>query len=110
MHEDLAVPVDQLRTQRTDLLRHQRAENLLGEGRAGGMILQGVGVEQLRAHAVAQHQTIGGSAVVVGGGEALIVHPARAAGGDDDGLGPGHHQLFGFHVHQDGTGSTAVFV
>ena len=39
MHEDLAVPVDQLGTERPYLFSDQSAEDLLGECGTGGMIL-----------------------------------------------------------------------
>ena len=66
--------VDQLCAQGAHLFRNQRAEDLLREGHAGGMVLQRVGIQQLCARTIAQHQAVRRCAVVVGGREALIVH------------------------------------
>ena len=77
VHKDLAVGVDQHCADGAHLFRDQRAVDLRGEGGAGGVVLERVGIQELRARAVAEHQTVGGRAVVVGGREALIVQTAR---------------------------------
>ena len=64
-----------------------------GKAAPGGMVLQRVRIQQLRARTVGQDQAVRRRAVVIGGGEALIVQPACAAGGDDDGLST-RHQIF----------------
>ena len=98
MHERLAVAVHQHSANGTHLLRHQSAEELRRVSHAGGMVLDGILVQQGRAHAVAKHQAVSGGAVVVGGGESLVVQPSRAAGGDDHHLGSGHQILSGLHI------------
>ena len=110
IHKGFAVGVDEHGAHAPHLLRHQRAENLGREGRAGGVILQRIRIQQPRARPVAQHQTVRRRAVVVGGGEALVVEPSRAAGGQDDRLGTGHLQLAGLHIHQHRARAPAVLV
>ena len=106
----LAILVDQHSAQGTDLLRDQRAEDLTGIGNAGGVILDGILIQQLCAGAVAQDQAVSSGAVVVGGGEILIVQPTCTAGGDDHGLGPGHQVVTGLHIQQDSAGHLALVV
>ena len=110
VHKDLAVRVHEHRADRAHLFRDQRAVDLRRVGRARGMILQRVGVEELRACPVAEDKAVGRRAVVVGGGEALIVQPPRAAGGEDDGLRLRDQQLLRLHVQKNRTGAMAVFV
>ena len=38
------------------------------------------------------------------------MEPSRAAGGDDDRLGPGHQNFLGLHIAEHGTGALAVLV
>ena len=110
MHEHLAVHINQLGAERTNLFRNQRAENLFRISRAGGVILERILVKQFGTDPISQYQTISRCAVVVGSREALIVQSARATGGDDDGFGARNKQLFCFHVHEHRAGNRALVV
>ena len=110
MHEGFSFGVDEHRAERTHLLRHERAENLGGIGNAGRVILDGVGIDELRADAVAEDQAVGRRAVVVRGREALVVQPSGTAGRDNHGLGPRHLVFAGIIIHQDGSCRPALFV
>ena len=110
MHEDIAVDVDELSSERAHLLGNERAENLLGVARTRGVVLESVRVEEARAYSVAEDKTVSRSAVVVGGREALIVQTTRTAGRDDDSLSACHEELLSLHIHEDSTSRPAVFV
>ena len=110
VHKHLAVRVHEHRADRAHLFRDQRAVDLRGISRARGMVLQRVGVQELRASAVAEDEAVGGRTVVVGGGEALIVEPSCAAGGENDGLRLRDQQLLRLHVQQDRARAMAVFI
>ena len=110
MHKYLAVDINKLCTEGSYLFGNKCAENLLGESGAGGVILEGVGIKQLCAHAVGKHKSVGSRAVMVGGGEALIMETSRAAGGDDDGLCLGNKDFLGFHIHKNSACGLALVV
>ena len=57
------------------------------------MELVSILMDQLHPNPICQHQTVAGSAIVVGGSEILIVQAAAIAGGDDGALGPLHQML-----------------
>ena len=108
--ELVAVDVAHLRAQAAHLLGHQQADDLLGIGGAGGVVLHGVDEGQRRADAVGHHQAVAGGAIVVGAGKAHVVQPAAAAGGDDRLPGADHRVLAGLQVQQHGAGGLALVV
>ena len=54
VHEGFALGVDEHGTHGTHLFRDQRAVDLQRIGRAGGMVLEGVGVKERHARAIAE--------------------------------------------------------
>ena len=110
VHECLALGVDEHRADGADFFGDERAVDLRGESRAGRMVLERVLIEELRARAVAEDESVGGRAVVVRGGEALIVEPARAAGRQNDDLRLRDHQLLRLHVQKNCAGAVAVLI
>ena len=110
VHEDLAVRVHKHCADRAHLFRDQRAVDLRRIGRARGMVLQRVGVQELRASAVAEHKAVGCCTVVVRGGEALIVEPSCAAGGKNDGFRLRNQQFLRLHVQKHRACAMAVFI
>ena len=74
------------------------------------MVLKCIRIQKLRARAVAENQTVGRRAVVVGGREALIMQASRTAGRKDDGLCPRDEQLLRLHVQEHRTRAVSVFV
>ena len=74
------------------------------------MVLERIGVQQLCTGTIAQNQAVGGSTVVVGRREALVMEPSRTAGGNDNRFGPGHQNFLGLHVAEHRTGALAVLI
>ncbi len=110
MNEDVAVLVDHLGAQRADLLRHQRAVNLIRIGDAGGMILQRVLIQQLCAGTVAEHQSVRRRSVMVGGRESLVMHAARAAGRQNHAFRADDEELQCLHVEQNRAGCISLVI
>ena len=110
MHKHLTVAVDELCTERTNLFGDERTEYLLRIGSAGGMILKRIGIKQLCADTVPEHQAVRRCAVMVGGREALVMHSSRTACRYDNGFRTGDHKLMRFHIHKHGACRFAVFI
>ena len=74
------------------------------------MILQRIGIKQLRAGTVAEHKTVRRRTVMVGCRKSLIMQSAGAARRKNDGFRLGNKKLFRFHIHEHGTGAFAVLI
>ena len=110
VNEDVAILVDDLRAERTNLLCNERAVDLIRECSARRMILQRVLIEKLCACSVAEDKTISCCAVVVRCREALIMHTARTACSKDDRLRADNDQLHCLHVEEDSACRVAILV
>src|SRR5437870_3183834 len=84
VHKPFAPGVDEVAAFGPDPLGDQGPDQLLGVGRSGGMVLEGIHLQELGAHPIGHGQTITGRAVVVAGREPLNVQTPDASRRQDD--------------------------
>ena len=103
VHENFALYVYQLCTQRTYLFGYQCTENLFWESSTRRVILQSVLFPQRSTNTICQYQTVSSCTIVVRSREALIVHSACTASCNDNNLCLCNQNFLGFHVQQNCT-------
>ena len=104
----LAFRVDELGAQTAHLLGDELADNLLGVGHAGRVVLDRIHEDHLGAGAIPDHQAVRRRAIMIGARELLHVEPPHAAGRQNHGFGAHHPQFLSLHVVQDRTGALSL--
>ena len=110
MHKNLALAVNELRTNRAHLLGNQRTVNLRRISNTGRMILDSVSINQRCSGTICHNKTVRSRAVMVRGRKALIMQTASAARSHDYAFCTHNLVLLRVKIPQHCTSSFALFI